>query len=104
MANVNISLTSKDGLTLKTAQSFVKEDIGVIPKLQDYTVTSNRMLTAKTVECSSGYAGFGKITIPRGTIVNVGGTKTVTANGSYSVESYETVKVAIPEYDGTVNF
>lgn len=76
-----IEVTSPEGGTLHTAGKYCYDDIAIVPKLQDKTITKNG-----TVSADDGYAGLGNVT------VNVENTelklqeKTVTANGEVTAD------------------
>ena len=63
------------------------------------TVTAEHLEQGYTAHDSSGLQITGTLD-PGG--VTPSGTLTVTANGTYDVEQYAAVTVAIPVYDGTV--
>ena len=100
---MNIKITDRNGVTLKTANTFVKEDIAVAVDLpqQEKSVTPTK--SVQEVVADTGYDGLSKVTvnaIPDEYIVPSGNLN-VTANGIYNVKTLETVTVAIPEWDGS---
>ncbi len=95
---IKFQITTKDGGTLHTATKYCEEDINIVPKLQDKTVTENG-----TVSADDGYAGLGSVT------VDVAGgaepklqEKAVTTNGEVTPdEGYDglsKVTVSIPNF------
>jgi hypothetical protein len=100
--NINVTLTSKNGIKLLTKGKLADKDIVVVPVLEDKTFKANGTYTA-----SAGHAGFGTITVA---IDADGGTvlatqeKTVYANGDVTpdagYDALSKVTVAIPVYEG----
>ena len=58
MPNLTVEITSKDGGVLNTANKHCRDNIHVIPKLQNKTVTENG-----TVSADDGYSGIGEVTV-----------------------------------------
>lgn len=55
---MKFEITTKEGGTLHTASKYCEEDINIIPKLQDKTITENG-----TVSADEGYAGLSKVNV-----------------------------------------
>ena len=55
---MNIELKDKNGITLKTSGKYCDEDVGIIPKLQSKSVTTNGSVVA-----DEGYCGLGTVTV-----------------------------------------
>ena len=55
---LQVKIKSPEGGTLKTANTYIEDDINIVPNLQDKTITQNGEYTA-----DEGYAGLGNINI-----------------------------------------
>lgn len=55
---MNIELKDKNGITLKTAGKYCSEDVGIVPKLQSKSVTTNGSVVA-----DEGYCGLDSVTV-----------------------------------------
>lgn len=55
---LQVKIKSPEGGTLKTANTYIEDDINIISNLQDKTITQNGTVTA--VE---GYAGLSEVTV-----------------------------------------
>lgn len=55
---MNIELKDKNGITLKTAGKYCSSDVGIIPKLQSKSVTTNGSVVA-----DEGYCGLDSVTV-----------------------------------------
>lgn len=87
---MRINLTDINGATLKTAGTYCKDDISVVPVLQTKTVTVNGEVVA-----DEGFAGLQKI------IVNVASMDNV-YDGSYTTILAQSYTVEPNEYGETV--
>ena len=55
---MNISITDKNGVTLKTQSKYCPEDVSVKPNLQTKTATANGDISP-----DNGYCGLEKVTV-----------------------------------------
>ena len=100
---MNLDIVKKGGKKLLVKGKICEEDITVVPKLQDKTITANG-----TYNVPNGYAGFGELTvnveggtsIPDGYILPTG-TREITENGVFDVGQYKTAEVHVPQPSGT---
>ena len=79
---LQVKIKSPEGGTLKTANTYIEDDINIVPNLQNKTITQNGTVTA-----DEGYAGLSEV------IVNV---KTEQHNSPYS-----TAKAVINSFAST---
>lgn len=95
---LQVKIKSPEGGTLNTANTYIEDDINIMPNLQDKTITQNGSYTA-----DDGYTGLGSVT------VDVAGgakpklqEKTITTNGEVTPdEGYDglsKVMVSIPNF------
>lgn len=59
---INIDITERTGVVLKTSGKYCKEDIVVKPAVQDKTVTFNSN-GLKTISPDDGYCGTGSVIV-----------------------------------------
>lgn len=106
---MKIELKNQDGIILKTAKKYCIENIGVTPKLQEKTVTTNG-----EVSPDNNYAGLSKVTVSVQTVPTLQEKKvtpsdtqqTVTPDGGYDGLSQVTVAKIPDDYvipTGTVD-
>lgn len=93
---MDINLTNKDGVKLKTAGKYCAEDINVIPQLDTATVTPAK--GQQVVQPSNNKIGFSSVTveaIPDDYIIP-SGTQQITENGTYDVSGKANAVVNVP--------
>lgn len=93
---MDINLTNKDGVTLKTSGKYCSEDINVIPALEKREVTSNGKITPNDGKC-----GFSEVTVnvqptlQTKTVTPMKSAQTITPDSAY--DGLSSVRVdAIP--------
>lgn len=78
---LNIKLTSQDGVTLNTEGKYCDKDIVVVPQLEDKVVKPTT--EKQTITPSSGYAGIRSVEIEAADISNIEPLN-ITNNGTYT--------------------
>lgn len=101
---LQVKLKSPEGGTLKTANTYIEDDINIVPNLQNKTITKNGSYTA-----DEGYAGLGNINIQ---VAGEGGVDTSqdTVTEDAMLEGFtahnafgEAITGNIGVYDGTIS-
>ena len=87
----NFNIINKNGITLKTANTYVNDNINVrLPEVD------NSKLIPENIRQGINILGVeGTITIPKGTYA-------ITANGSYDITNYATANVNVPVPEGYI--
>jgi hypothetical protein len=93
---LNIKLTSQNGVTLNTEGKYCDKDIVVVPQLEDRVVTPTT--EKQTITPSSGYAGIRSVEIKAADISNIEPLN-ITNNGTYTapegIDGYSPITVNV---------
>lgn len=98
MSNLlNITLASREGVTLSTEGTYCDKNIKIVPLLEDKTVVATK--ETQTIFAEGGYVGIGSITVEAIQTEE----KTITENGEVTPvggKFLSKVTVAIPNAQG----
>lgn len=87
----NFNIINKNGITLKTANTYVNDDINIrLPKEDDLK------LIPENIRQGVNILGV------EGTVIVPEGTYSITANGSYNIANYATANVNVPIPEGYI--
>lgn len=93
--NINISLTSAEGVVLATEGKYCDKNIAITPNLATKSISENG-----TYPIPEGYAGYGEITVevatPEG-YIKPEGSITITENGTHDITNYASAVVNVDQ-------